>query len=769
MGTQDDPLPRPEPDPTLPLEKVDPDRTAHLAPRQAGSSNPARMPAFIGPYRILGVLGAGGMGVVYEAEQQSPQRRVALKVMRQAHLVTEAQAHQFRREVETLGRLKHPNVATIYESGQTEDGLDFYAMERVQGVTLDAWLSRRPVPLTPKEAKLRLRMFKTICEAVHYAHLRGVIHRDLKPANIMVMEAAESGGSLPGSADPALKILDFGLARLNDPEGQAPSLQTEVGVIMGTLQYMSPEQARGDTAAIDLRTDIYALGVILYEMLAGTRPYDLGKAALSEAVRVICEEPPQRLAVSLSGSRGADTDLATIVGKSLEKEPDRRYPSAGALSEDVDRYLTSQPIVARPQSRLYRGRMFVRRHRFGVGAAAAIAMLLVGFTAAMAVQARRIAREAEVSRRVSGFMTQMFAVSDPSEARGNTITAREILDRASSEIRTGLDRDPEIQARLMRAMGSVYFSLGLYGKAQSLLEPSSQILRRISGMKHPETLAALSGLATVYLYQGRLQEADALFREALPAMRRALGPDHPDTLRLMKNLAGCEVDEGRLQEAEALSLQSIEALRRVLGPDHLDTLKGRLTLANVYHLQGRYGEALPILEDVLAIERRTLGPDHPATLDAMNNLGAGLVDLKRYREAEALNQEALGIKRRVLGPEHPETMATLNNLAIIAYYQGRYAESETLNREILRIERKTVGLRHPDVGNTLYSLACLRVKAGDRAGALRLLQEAVDATLPVAGARGMAADPDLEPLHGDPRFRALVATVERTYGRGGGS
>ena len=765
MGAQDEPLPRPEPDSTLPLEKPDPDRTTHLAPRRAGSSNPARMPAFIGPYRILGILGAGGMGVVYEAEQQSPQRRVALKVMRQAHLVTEAQAHQFRREVETLGRLKHPNVATIYESGQTEDGLDFYAMEMVQGVTLDAWLAGRPAKLTPKEAKLRLRMFKTISEAVHYAHLRGVIHRDLKPANIMVMEA---GGSLSGPAEPVLKILDFGLARLIDPVGQAPSLQTEVGVIMGTLQYMSPEQARGDTAAIDLRTDIYALGVILYEMLAGARPYELGKAALSEAVRVICEEPPQRLAVSLSGSRGADADLATIVGKSLEKEPDRRYPSAGALAEDVDRYLTSQPIIARPQSRLYRGRMFVRRHRFGVGAAAALALLLVGFSTAMAVQARRIAREAEVSRRVSGFMTQMFAVSDPSEARGNSITAREILDRASEGIRTGLDRDPEIQARLMRAMGSVYFSLGLYGKAGSLLEPSARILRRISGLKHPETLEALSNLATVYVYQGRLQEADALFQEALPAMRRALGPDHPDTLRLMKNFAGCKVDEGRLQEAEALSLQSIDALRRVLGPDHLDTLKGRLTLANVYHLQGRYDEAHRVIEDVLAIERRTLGPDHPATLDAMNNLGAALVDLKRYPEAEALNLEALGIKKRVLGPEHPETMATLNNLAIIAYYQGRYAESESLNREILRIERKTMGPRHPDVGNTLYSLACLRLKAGDRNGALRLLQEAVDATLPVAGARGMATDADLEPLHGDPRFKALVTAVERTYGRSEG-
>lgn len=768
MDAQDEPLPRPEPDPTLPLEQPDPDRTAHLAPPRAGTPNPARMPAFIGPYRILGVLGTGGMGVVYEAEQQSPHRRVALKVMRHAHLVTEVQAHQFKREVETLGRLKHPNVATIYESGQTDDGLDFYAMEMVQGATLDAWLAGRPAKLTPKEAKLRLRMFKVICEAVHYAHLRGVIHRDLKPANIMVLKVAEPAESLSGQADPAIKILDFGLARLIDPDGQAPSLQTEMGVIMGTLQYMSPEQARGDTAAIDLRTDIYALGMILYEMLAGMRPYELGKAALSEAVRVICEDPPQRFAVSLSGSRGADADLATIVGKSMEKEPDRRYPSAGALAEDVDRYLTSQPIIARPQSRIYRGRMFVRRHRFGVGAATAIAMLLVGFSAAMAIQARRIAREAAVSRRVSGFMTQMFAVSDPSEARGNTITAREILDKASGEIRTGLDQDPEIQARLMRAMGSVYFSLGLYGRAENLLEPCAQILRRISGLKHPETLEALSNLATVYVYQGRLKEADALFQETLPAMQRALGPEHPDTLRLMKNLAGCEIDEGRLQEAEALELRTVEALRRVLGPDHLDTLKGRLTLANVYHFQGRYGEALPILEEVLASERRIFGPDHPVTLDAMNNLGAGLVDLKRYPEAEALNLEALRIKKRVLGPEHPETMATLNNLANIAYYQGRYAESEILNREILRIERKTMGPRHPDVGNTLYSLACLRVKAHDRDGALRLLQEAVEATLPVAGAHGMATDTDLEPLHRDPRFKALLAAVERTYGRSEG-
>ena len=758
--------PGPDPEGTRALAPADAEATRALsAGKQAPS--PAQLPKFIGDYRILRVLGMGGMGVVYEAEQQHPHRKVALKVMRNPHLVSEAQALQFRREIRTLGRLKHPNVATIFESGQTEDGLEFYAMEMVQGDTLDVWLAKRPLLMTPKEQRLRLRMFRIICEAVHYAHLRGVIHRDLKPANIIVLDEEVPGASTSAAGGPTLKILDFGLARLLEPEGQVASMRTEVGVIMGTLQYMSPEQARGDTYAIDLRTDVYALGVILYEMMTGRRPYELGKAALSEAVRVICEELPQKPNVSLRGSSSGNEDLSTIIGKSLEKEPDRRYDSVGAFSEDVERFLSSQPIVARPQSGVYRARMFVRRHRLAVSLVSTIAVLLVAFSLTVALQSRRIAHEAAVSRRVSEFMTRMFRVSDPSEARGNSVTAREILDKASQDISSGLGQDPEIRTRLMHTMGSVYHSLGLYPRAEGLLVQSLVEQRRLFGARHAETLVTMSDLATVYVYEGRLEEAEKLLLEALPALRRLKGPDDPDTLRLLKNLTALYIDQGRYPEAEKLGLEVSRSLRRSLGPEDPDTLRSLLNLGNVYRFQGRFPEARQLLEEILQVQRRLHGADHPATLDAMNNLAATFVDEKRYAEAERLDEEVIAVRRRVLGPEHPETLASLNNLSIIYALEGRIQDSEGLTLQILEIERRILPPRNPDLGNTLYMLACLKVKEGKPEEAIHRLQEALRATLPVAGALGLATDADLEPLHGDPRFQRMAAEVQRDYGRPG--
>ena len=296
-----------------------------LDPRPSGGPTP---PESIGKYRIVGMLGQGGMGVVWEAEQDQPRRRVALKVMRRDHVVDQLHIRMFHREAETLARLKHPNIAAIYESGHTDDGHDYFAMELVRGATLDEWLATRPRTIDQAELELRLRLFSTICEAVHYAHQRGVIHRDLKPTNIIVTDAdASTTGTTTSGTGPTLKILDFGLARITDSD-IAATLVSEIGVIKGTLPYMSPEQARGDVAAIDVRADCYALGVILYELITGRRPYDVSRAALAEAIRVICEEPPRPLKDSWSGTRRPDRDLETIIGKGLEKEADRRYGTA---------------------------------------------------------------------------------------------------------------------------------------------------------------------------------------------------------------------------------------------------------------------------------------------------------------------------------------------------------------------------------------------------------------------------------------------------------
>ena len=354
------------------------------APQSASPGG--ELPVSIGPYRILGKLGEGGMGVVYEAEQQSPKRAVALKVIRGGRLVDETQVRMFQREAETLARLKHPNIGAIYEAGRTEEGQHFFAMELVRGQTLKSFLSLRPGPISPGELRFRLRLFRTICDAVHYAHQRGVIHRDLKPSNIVVTDD-HSSGVTTGSGTPPLptvKILDFGLARITDQDVQAATVVTEIGMIKGTLPYMSPEQARGEADAVDVRTDVYALGVILYEMLAATRPYDTQKSGLLEAVRVICETPPRPLRQSWSGVRRLDADV-----------PGRRYSSAGALGEDVERYLATQPILARPPSAAYQIRKLVARHKLPAAFAAAFLVLIFAFGAGMAVlYSRSVAAEA---------------------------------------------------------------------------------------------------------------------------------------------------------------------------------------------------------------------------------------------------------------------------------------------------------------------------------------------------------------------------------------
>jgi serine/threonine protein kinase/Tfp pilus assembly protein PilF len=775
------------------------------APDPAAGGDETLAGIMIGPYRVVREIGRGGMGVVYEAEQQRPRRAVALKVILGGRHVDAGTVRMFQREADSLARLKHPGIAAIYESGSTDEGQHFFAMELVQGRTLSAYLEESGAADSRPEVRRRLALFRKIGAAVAYAHQRGVIHRDLKPSNILVLEHADG-------AEPDIKVLDFGLARIVDPEANAATAVTAIGRIQGTLPYMSPDQVRGRGDEVDVRTDVYALGVILYRLLTGRLPYDLDGVDFPGAARIICEQPPIPLRAAAGGKARFDPDLAVIVLKALEKEPVRRYPTVAALDEDLARYLGGQPILARPASAPYQIRKLVARHKIPFAAAASLVVLLAGFATAMTLQARRIAderdranREARTALRVSDFLTGLFKVSDPSQSRGNAITAREILDKGVGKIEKELADEPEVQARLMLTMGNVYGNLGDYERARPMLERSVEmrrslmgeenldtlasmnalalqyrlmarvseaeklygriieIRRRLQGEAHPDTLVAMAGLADVYWSQGRYAEKEKLDRQVLEERRRVLGDDHQDTISSMVDVAYACWLQGRYAEAEELYRPALEKEQRLLGDDHPDTLLTMHNLANLYDDLGRYADAEKLLRQTLEVERRVLGDAHPNPLILMNDLAMVLQHQKRYAEAEALLREVLGKFRRVLGEDHRMTIGTMANLGNVISDQGRHAEAEALLREALDKERRILGEDHPDTISTLYSLGCVAALRGDRRAALDWLGQAVAHGYSTADQ--MAQDTHLKRLRGDPAFEAIVARARKKPGK----
>ena len=697
----------------------------------------ARIPETIGEYRVLGVLGEGGMGIVYEAEQASPRRRVALKVIRGGQFVDENHVRMFQREAETLARLKHPNIGAIYESGRTEDGHHFFAMELVPGETMDRYLAGRGDPTAPGELENRLALFRKICDAVQYAHQRGVIHRDLKPSNIIVTdEGSESGVSASASgatAAPTVKILDFGLARITE-EDIAMTQITEIGVIKGTLPYMSPEQAKGDAEAIDIRTDVYALGVILYEMLAGCRPYDTARAALLEAVRVICEEPPTPLSSTWGGSRKLDPDVETIVGTALEKEPDRRYPSAAAMSDDVGRFLESQPILARPPSAVYQLRKMVSRHRSVFAASIAMAAVLVVssvVSTGLFFKAKRESERARVealkSDQVATFMTGMLEGVGPSVALGrDTTMLREVLDQTAVRIDSELEGQPEVEASVRIVLGSTYRDLGEFEKAEAQQRVAVVKNRRILGDDHRETLISIDNLAITVQKLGRYEEAEALFIEAHEGMRRVLGDDHRNTLMTIGNLGQVISESGRLAEAEPYHRESLDGLRRIQGPEGAEAMTALSNLGVLLHSMGRYPEAESMLREVLQTKRRVLGNDHPETLISMNSLAVALASLEEYDEAGSLYAESLEGYRRVLGDDHKETMMTLSNYGVFLTNVGRPDEGERYLSEALQTRRRVLGDDHLETLISINSMGFWFYRQGRYDESEAMVREALE-------------------------------------------
>jgi len=766
-----------------------------------------------GPYRLLQRLGEGGMGEVWLAEQSKPvQRRVALKLIK-AGMDTREVVARFESERQALALMNHPAIAKVFDAGSTPEGRPYFVMEYVAGIPITAYCDKHRMT-----TRQRMELFMQVCEGVQHAHQKAIIHRDLKPSNILVSEV--DGKPMP-------RIIDFGLAKATSQRLTDESMYTRVGAILGTLEYMSPEQADSAGEDIDTRTDVYSLGVVLYQLLVGTLPLDLKKLTYEEMLRRLRDKdvpkPSSRILAQdgesaiTAKNRGTDAPSLTrqlrgdpdaVVLKALEKDRKRRYGSPSELAADLGRYLRNEPVSAHTPSAAYRTRKYIRRHRLGVAVATGLLAILPAFAVVQRVQLQRTRlerdranRERDRATRITGFMTGMFQVSDPSEQRGNSVTAREILDKASKDIETGLAKDPETQAQMMHVMGDVYEKLGLYPRAQALQQQSMEIRQRVLGPEHPDTLTSMNDLALDLDDSGHYAEAEKLEREALDISRRVLGLEHPDTLMLMSNLGNTLWQEGHYPEAEKLNRETLgiqrrvlgpehpgtlrsmnnlatdlddsdpeaeklfretlDIKRRVLGPEHPDTLLAMSNLAYVLGDKGRYAEAEKLHRETVDLRRGVLGPEHPDTLKSMTNLAIVLSREGRNAEAEKLEREELDISRRVLGPEHKGTLTSMDNLAVVLSREGRNAEAEKLEREALDISRRVLGAEHPQTAASIYNLGVIAANKGNRTEALSLLHQALDHGLLLIRALGMENDPDLKSLHGDPRFDALVVYAKQ--------
>ncbi|HKU16900.1 MAG TPA: tetratricopeptide repeat protein [Steroidobacteraceae bacterium] len=699
----------------------------------------------IGPYRIVRSLGQGGMGEVFLAERADDQfaQQVALKLVRRGLLSRQVQS-RLRLERQILATLDHPNIARLFDGGTTTDGTPYIVMEYVEGDPIDIYCDRNALTLQE-----RLKLFQTVCSAVHRAHQNLIVHRDLKPSNILVTHAG------------APKLLDFGIAKMLD---QRPSMHTlavtHADYRVLTPDHASPEQIRGEL--ITTASDIYVLGVLLYELLCGYRPFSLKGNRLAELERAICEQdaaPPSAAISAAIATKDADVqriaaaravtpaklrrelrgDLDNIVSMAMRKEPQRRYSSVEQFAADVERFLCGLPILARADSRAYRLTKFVRRHSVVVSLSVAFIVLLIGSTIMTLVQSHRIGLERDVAQAqraaaqsereraqaVAGFLIDSFRLADPSRARGNQITAKEILDTGAARIGRELRGQPALQATLLDTIGGVYLSLDRPTEAQPLIEQALAIRRTLFGQNSLDVAQSLHNLNRVYEQQGDFRSAETLAQQALAIRRTVSGAQSIETAVSLCQLGSLKLQQGELATAETFFQECLSIRSARLGPDNEAVTAPLDNLARLAQARNDFDTAERLYRRAVEIDLRARGEDHPQYIRHLHNLATVLHARGDLAAAEPAYRRSIELYRRVLGPEHGETIDAMSNMGSFLLDQGKNAEARSTFETTLALNRKVRGVHHVYVGYDLMNLGRLDLKEHDLASAERRLDAAL--------------------------------------------
>ncbi|MEM1041123.1 MAG: serine/threonine-protein kinase [Bacteroidota bacterium] len=667
-------------------------RNALAAAEAAGDLAPG---AALGPYRISGVLGRGGMGTVYRAERADGtfDKTVALKVVRRG-LDTDDVLARFRRERQVLASLDHPGIARLLDGGATEDGRPYLVMEYVEGEPVTAYADR-----TRLGVEARLALFAQTGEAVQHAHRRLVVHRDLKPSNVL---AAEND-----RGEPRVKLLDFGIAKLLDPETDGDGLQTQTGLRLLTPAYAAPEQRRGEP--VTTATDVYALGVLLFELLTGDRAERDRLAPPSERVTDAAAEAHGTTADRLRRRLRGDLDLIAL--KALRDDPDRRYPSVEAFLDDVRRHRRGLPVQARPESVAYRARSFVRRHRVGVAAAAAFVALLVGALVAVSLQQRATARERDRAARelaqkqeVVVLLTELLGEADPMLAQGDTLNVYEVLGRAEERLGDASGYAPDVRAHLLHALGHVYLNMAEHDRAGHLLAEAFELRQaRYPDSLHADVVSTLELRGRLARDRGEPDRAVALHREAVALRRRLHAEADPALAQALNDLAISQHKQGDLGAADAHFREAIAAYRA--GPGTADARLAETlgSLAVLVFESDDLDEAEALLRESIDLLRTLRGDRHPHLASSLNSLGSVLQYGGRLAEAEPLFAEALAINRGAYGKDHPSVSLVLNNLATLYDEWDQHAVADSLYRRVIRADSLRLGPLHPNVAITVHN------------------------------------------------------------------